>query len=82
MVDECIVDKKVVVEINGCYHHACPVCYAGKELHPSQLKGPANDKRKRSYLKSHGWKLVEVWEHEWASDPAACIRRVLAAAAS
>lgn len=81
IVDEANESLKLAVEVNGCYFHCCPVCHPSKGK-PREVRALSHGVRRREYLTSHGWKLVEVWEHEWASDPAACIRRVLAAAAS
>lgn len=73
-LDEADLIRKVAVEIQGCYWHSCPVC---------GCRGPkttlARDKSRRTYLKNHGWTLVEVWEHEWKTDPQACVGRVASA---
>jgi len=72
VVDEAGDARRLVVEVNGCYWHSCPVC---------GTKGPRSnrhDKAKRTYLRNHGWTLIEIWEHEWKSNPKSCIQRILA----
>lgn len=70
VVDEADPIRKIAVEINGCYWHSCPVC---------KFAGPGKariDKAKRTYLANRGWTLIEIWEHEWRTEPAACISRI------
>ena len=71
LVDEAYMGGKMVVEIKGCYWHSCPVC---------DLKGPGSnpsrDLRKTADLVDRGWTVLDVWEHEWRTDPVACIARI------
>jgi len=74
IVDEADPIKKVAVEMQGCYWHSCSVC----GCHGPKV-AVARDKSRRTYLKNHGWTLIEIWEHEWKSDPVACVGKVRAA---
>jgi very-short-patch-repair endonuclease len=54
----------IAVEIQGCWHHSCKICFPSSPSHPTQYKNCANDKRKHSFLKNRNWKIIELWEHE------------------
>ncbi|MEI6297237.1 MAG: DUF559 domain-containing protein [bacterium] len=71
VIDEANIELKIAVEINGCYWHSCPEC--GEKGPKSNL---GRDKSKRTYLKNHGWTLIEIWEHEWKADPTTCLERI------
>jgi len=79
-LDEADVGRKVVVEVNGCFWHACPICVSAGAVRAvvRNKRNLGRDKAKRTYLKNHGWTLIEIWEHEWEADPAGCIQRVRA----
>ena len=70
VVDEADLDRKIAVEINGCYWHGCSICQIAGS------KPGRNDNAKRSYLSNHGWTLIEIWEHDWKSNPAMCVEKV------
>ena len=66
---------KVVVDVRGCYWHACP-------LHATRPKANAEwwadklsqnvrrDRDTEEQLRVHGWDVVIVWEHEAAKEAA------------
>jgi DNA mismatch endonuclease (patch repair protein) len=74
---------KVAIFIDGCYWHAC-------SLHGTAPKNNAKwwadkfqanrtrDARADSMLRSEGWKVIRVWEHE---DPSDVVHRIVAAIA-
>lgn len=69
---------RVVVEIRGCYWHACPehatVPKANAEWWSAKLAANVRrDADTESALTAAGWILVVVWEHE---DPLAAADRV------
>ena len=70
-IDEAIPERKLGLEIDGCYWHSCPQC---------GLKGPKNnprtDKSKASFLANRGWSVLHLWEHEIKKDPKGCLDRV------
>jgi len=63
-VDYAHVERKVAVEVQGCYWHCCPVCFPAGCVSKAQKDNIERDRRKAAYLKANGWKLVLVWEHE------------------
>jgi len=54
---------KLLVEINGCWWHACPDCYPGGAVSSKQLHAVDVDRRKAEAAAADGWRLVVVWEH-------------------
>lgn len=58
-----IVDaRKLIIEIQGCYWHGCPICYSN----PSELQKNTSDKDQkiRALAEAGGWKVVWLWEHD------------------
>jgi very-short-patch-repair endonuclease len=55
---------KIAVEVQGCWHHSCPICFPNSPEHKTQRMSRGNDIRKAKYLLSHGWKLINIWEHD------------------
>lgn len=71
--DIVFVSKKTAVFVDGCYWHKCPKCYrpsnSNKAYWSSKIEGNAKrDKRVNRILKSKGWKVVRIWEHEINND--------------
>jgi DNA mismatch endonuclease (patch repair protein) len=71
LCDEVDSGRRLVLEIQGCYWHSCPVC---------QYEGPScnikRDVRKLNYLQKRGWAVLYIWEHEIRQDLSACLRKV------
>ena len=67
--DEVNWDHRIVVEVNGCYWHACPKC--GKAE-----KDKTNQQRKVAWLRSQGWIVIEVWEHEIGENLPEVVRKI------
>jgi DNA mismatch endonuclease (patch repair protein) len=74
--------EKVAVFVHGCFWHRCPI--HGTVL-PKRHRGfwrrkfrrnVERDALNRLELKSMGWKVIEVWEHEVVQNPAAAALRV------
>ncbi len=68
-VDYSIVDKKIALQINGCYWHVCPVCYIDGAKNNIQRKNIEKDKVAHEIIKQAGYELLEIWEHEIKNDP-------------
>lgn len=60
---------KVAVFVDGCFWHACPICY----VRPSSNMEYWDEKRERnrrrdgevtSELQREGWTVIRIWEHE------------------
>ncbi|KAM3921576.1 uncharacterized protein RB166_010983 [Leptodactylus fuscus] len=61
--------QETAFEFQGCFYHGCRVCYNDEDENSvtdttfGQLY--YNTQRKRRYLHSCGFKVRELWEHEW-----------------
>jgi DNA mismatch endonuclease (patch repair protein) len=57
--DIVITDRKVIVEVDGCYWHGCPQHY------PENLdEQKERDLLHTSIAEQNGWKVIRIWEHE------------------
>lgn len=61
--------EKMAVFIDGCFWHGCPRCYQaplqnGEFWHAKFLKNQSRDKQVNTELRSAGWKVVRIWEHQ------------------
>jgi len=59
--------KKIVVEFNGCYWHACEKCGYGDVVLPNGMTGNKireRDAKKIETYKKYGYKTYVIWEHE------------------
>lgn len=62
-------ETNTVYEFNGCLYHGCPICYDPNEDNPITHKSN-NDLyektiKKEKTLRTLGYNLVVIWEHEW-----------------
>ena len=60
-VDMVDLDHKVVVEVYGCYRHACPIHHADR---PDCESVWVRDQKQRKELEQLGWYVVVVWTHD------------------
>lgn len=73
---------KVAIFVNGCFWHRCPICrLPAPRTHASfwRTKFELNvrrDLKKTENLKSEGWEVVVVWEHEIKSDLSNQVKRI------
>lgn len=57
-VDFFIPNKMLVIQCDGCYWHGCP------EHFPKEIKRKEKDGEQDIKLKSLGYKVIRLWEHE------------------
>ncbi|KAE8580551.1 hypothetical protein XENTR_v10024459 [Xenopus tropicalis] len=61
--------KHVAFEFQGCFYHGCDICYSGKDFNrvTGTTFGQLNHKTqiKIHHLKSAGFEVREMWEHDW-----------------
>jgi G:T-mismatch repair DNA endonuclease (very short patch repair protein) len=66
--DIIIEDKKIIIEVQGCYWHVCKYC----NIIPKsklQFKAIERDNVIRESIKNQSeWTLIELWEHDIKSD--------------
>jgi DNA mismatch endonuclease (patch repair protein) len=76
--------NRVAVFVDGCFWHGCPDHYvrprSGGEFWSKKLReNTARDSRQTVTLKSDGWVVVRLWEHEVAEDAVKAAGRVRSA---
>ncbi|MBI2004370.1 hypothetical protein HYS72_02805 [Candidatus Pacearchaeota archaeon] len=79
MCDFCFPKQKIIIEVNGDFWHANPEKYAGKELHPHQIKGINRDKTKEAYIKkvdNNSWTFLSFWESDIKKDVSKCVNKI------
>jgi DNA mismatch endonuclease, patch repair protein len=68
--DVVFYSKRLVVFVDGCFWHGCPVCKGKKPETNSEywrqkvLKNKARDEKYHLELKKQDWRVVRIWEHE------------------
>lgn len=53
-------EDKLLIEINGCYWHGCPVCFPDKKIG----KFDSALSQYRMIAKRNGWDILVLWEHD------------------
>ena len=74
-------EARLAVFVNGCWWHGCPIHYSPPKTHAAFWKRKLErnlerDRFNRLELKSMGWRVHEVWEHEVKEDPGAVVRQI------
>lgn len=67
--DIVFVGKRVAVFVDGCFWHACPVCYREPENNREFWRKKISGNRERDLkvtreLEEAGWVVLRFWEHE------------------
>ena len=70
-------DIKVALEVQGCYFHGCLKCFPDSPSSFIQRQTMGNDKRKRKYLTKKGWRIIELWEHDFNQEGSESIHRLI-----
>lgn len=74
--------KRVAVFVDGCFWHCCPkhsnMPATNREFWERKLTAnKRRDRRVNAALKSSGWKVVRLWEHDIGIRPELCLRRIV-----
>lgn len=62
-------ETNTIFEYHGCLFHGCPLCFNGEDNNP--VIGDKNKNlykktiEKENFIKSQGYNLVVMWEHDW-----------------
>ena len=80
--DIVIVSKKIAIFIDGCFWHKCPKCCrlprSNKDYWlPKIQRNIERDKKTNKALKSKGWKVIRIWEHEIKENPQGAVKKVI-----
>ena len=72
--DIVFVKKKIVIFIDGCFWHKCPVCFqepeTRKEFWMKKIQSNVErDIRVNELLQIEGWKILRFWEHDMRKKP-------------
>jgi DNA mismatch endonuclease (patch repair protein) len=75
---------KVAIFIDGCFWHGCPKCRDGRApvtntgyWDAKRLGNRERDKRRTRELRSMGWRVLRLWEHEVTKKPERCLARIM-----
>lgn len=71
--DITLKDEKIAIFLHGCFWHGCKKCYRkpqnNKDFWKDKVKNNrARDKRNEKALKSNGWEVITIWEHDTKKD--------------
>jgi DNA mismatch endonuclease (patch repair protein) len=60
---------KLCVFVDGCFWHGCPKHFETPKVNSEWwdekiVDNRERDRRKRSQLRRHGWKVISIWEHD------------------
>jgi DNA mismatch endonuclease (patch repair protein) len=80
--DIVFVRKKIAIFIDGCFWHKCPQCFVEpetrKEFWLKKINSNVNrDKRVSHQLKSKGWTVKRIWEHQIYDNPDGILADIL-----
>ena len=80
--DIVFVKKKIVIFIDGCFWHKCPLDFQEPETRKEFWMTKINsnikrDKKVNEQLKTDGWKVVRFWEHEVRKKPETVVQKIV-----
>ncbi len=55
-------ERRLAIEVNGCFFHSCPRCHPYGAHYEVQKKCQANDLKKKKALAAAGYTLAVLWE--------------------
>jgi DNA mismatch endonuclease, patch repair protein len=73
--------EKVVVFVDGCFWHSCPLHCQLPKRNPlyweaKLRRNRARDRRISRTLRSEGWSVIRIWEHQVRTRECICISRL------
>jgi very-short-patch-repair endonuclease len=72
--DFLIIDKNILIEVDGDFHHCNPNSKHKIPVHPIQIKTVGNDIRKNRIAEDNGFILLRFWESDINNKPDEVIR--------
>ncbi len=80
--DIIISEHKIAVFIHGCFWHKCPKCFKAPSTRVDFWSKKIEDTIKRDKestrkLKSNGWKIIRIWEHEIRKDSYTAVKKII-----
>jgi len=67
--DFLIIDTKIIIEVDGYFHHCNPNTIHKIPIFPIQIKTVGNDFRKNLIAEDNGYKLLRFWETDINKHP-------------
>ena len=85
--DIVFVGKGVVVFVDGCFWHSCPIHKSTPKdnnhfWNDKFIKNLERDSNTNDFLKADGWEVIRFWEHEINEKINDCVTKVVRALAS
>jgi DNA mismatch endonuclease (patch repair protein) len=83
--DIAFVRFRIAVFVHGCFWHRCPRCARSAPKTHSEFwnrkfeRNAVRDRRVARSLRSQGWRVLVVWEHDIADNPSRTAARILRA---
>jgi len=80
--DIVFIKKKIVIFIDGCFWHKCPVCFVKPETRMEFWmekieKNVERDKTVNKNLEKEGWVVLRFWEHEIDKSPDRVVSKIV-----
>ena len=74
---------KVAVFVDGCFWHGCPRCYRAPTSNEhywiaKHARNRIRDRKVTNQLRSLGWRVVRIWEHQ-LREPRGALSRIVSA---
>jgi len=80
--DLVFIRKKIVIFIDGCFWHKCPLCFHEPNTRNEFWMNKINSNVERDLkiskkLKEDGWTVLRFWEHEIIKEPDSVIKKII-----
>jgi len=80
--DILLTDSNTAVFLHGCFWHKCPKCYkepkSRREYWLPKIKNNVKrDQKNAKILKSKGFKVIKIWEHEVKKEFDKVLRKII-----
>ena len=80
--DIVFIKKRIAIFIDGCFWHKCPICFqepeTRKEFWMQKIQSNIDrDKKVDDQLKTDGWSVIRIWEHEIKKEPEKTVKKII-----
>ncbi len=80
--DMILTNSNTAVFLQGCFWHNCPACYVAPKSNtkywlPKIKRNVERDKLNAKVLKSQGYNVITIWEHEIKKDLNSAINKMI-----
>ncbi len=79
--DVVFVRQRLAVFVDGCFWHGCPKCYRRPQSNQNYwdrkvARNIQRDKTKRRQLRRLGWRVIQIWEHDFKISAASAMKKI------